>query len=189
MVLKFNFNIESESRCSKLCLAHGIKDFRSLCNHIKNLPYGRTKNRSDYASVLIENKGTCSTKHALLKQVAIENNQDAIQLYLGIYKMKDSNTKGVKEILKNNNLDYIPEAHTYLKIEGKIIDITRNTISSESFENTLLLETEILPNQIAEYKIQLHKAYLTQWLSNNKLNYSFEDIWGIRELCIAVLSS
>ncbi|AUC83641.1 hypothetical protein CW733_03715 [Lacinutrix sp. Bg11-31] len=175
--------------CSKLSKANNLNDFLSLCNHIKKLPYGRTKNRSDYVSVLKENKGTCSTKHAFLKQVAIENNQDKVLLFIGIYKMNNSNTKGVGDVLQQNNLEYIPEAHTYLKINNTTLDITRSTTSGESFKNVLLVETEILPNDIGDFKIEFHKNYIKQWLLNDNLNHKFEDIWHIRELCIAALST
>lgn len=188
MVKQFNFNIEGELPCSKLCKAKGLSNFISLCNYIKNLPYGRTKNRRDFISVLKENKGTCSTKHAFLKQVAIENNQDSVKLYIGIYKMNTANTKGIGNVLKNNNLDYIPEAHTYLKINNEIIDVTTNTRSETSFKNTLVFEEEIQPIAIGDYKVKLHKKYLKQWIIDNKMNLPFKTIWHIRELCIAALS-
>lgn len=188
MVKQFNFKIESELPCSKSSKALELIDSVTLSNYLKNVPYGRTKNRSDFASVLTENKGTCSTKHAFLKQVAIENNIDDIQLFIGIYKMNEINTKGVGNVLKSYNLEYIPEAHSYLKINGEIIDITRTTISGDSFENTLLEETEILPNDIGDFKVEFHKNYLKQWLLKEQINYHFEAIWKIRELCIAALS-
>ncbi|WP_290700345.1 hypothetical protein [Lacinutrix sp.] len=185
----FNFKIESTLPCSTLCIANGLNNFLSLCNHLKNLPYGRTNNRSDYNSVLKENKGTCSTKHAFLKQVAIENNIDSVKLFIGIYKMNNSNTKGIGKVLEKHNLQYIPEAHTYIKINNTIVDITRNTISGESFENTLLKEVEIIPNAIGDFKIQLHQNYLKQWILKEELNYNFESIWSIREQCITAISA
>ena len=72
MVKPFNFNIESTLSFSMLCKANGLNNFLLLCNYLKNVPYGRTADRSKYLSVLTENKGTCSTKHAFLKQVDTE---------------------------------------------------------------------------------------------------------------------
>jgi hypothetical protein len=188
MVGLFNFKIESTLPCSTLCKANDLNNFLSLCNHIKNLPYGRTNNRNDFASVLKENKGTCSTKHAFLKQVAIENNVDTINLFIGIYNMNEANTKGVGAVLNAHNLVYLPEAHTYLKINETIIDITRNTISGESFNKTLQVEIEILPKAVGDYKVEFHKNYIKQWLLQEKLTYTFDAIWSIREQCIAALS-
>lgn len=185
---QFNFKIKSTLPCSTLCKTNGLRDFISLGNHLKKIPYGRTKHRSDYCSVLIENKGTCSTKHAFLKQIAIENNIQNIQLYIGIYKMNDANTKGVGNVLKSYNLEYIPEAHTYLKINKKTVDITRAIISREFFKDSLLTETKILPNDIGDFKIEFHQKHIKQWLLEEKINSNFETVWRIRELCIAALS-
>ncbi|WP_452224575.1 hypothetical protein [Lacinutrix chionoecetis] len=185
---QFNFIIESELPYSKLSKSKGLLDFKSLCNYIKQLPYGRTKNRSAIASVLIEHTGTCSSKHAFLKQVAIENNQNEVQLFIGIYKMNEANTKGVGVVLKTKHLRYIPEAHTYLKINGLIADVTREMTSLKSFKNALLFEEEILPYQVIDYKVNLHKQYLKQWITDTKITENFLQIWTIRELCIASLS-
>lgn len=189
MVKPFNFKIESTLPCSTLCKAKGLNDFVSLCNHIKNVPYGRTTNRSNYRAVLKENKGTCSTKHAFLKEVAIENSIIKMQLCIGIYKMNDTNTKGVGDVLKQYHLEYIPEAHTYIKINGAILDVTRATISGESFEDRLLLEKEIQPQDIGDFKIQTHQNYLKQWLTEENLEYTFKAIWAIREDCILAIST
>ncbi|MEJ6791233.1 MAG: hypothetical protein QNK89_00440 [Lacinutrix sp.] len=102
--------------------------------------------------------------------------------------MNEANTKGVENVLKEYSLKYLPEAHTYLKVNGTILDITRNTISGVSFENTILFETEIQPEEIGTFKIKTHKDYLKQWLLNNNSNYSFNEIWNIRELCILALT-
>jgi hypothetical protein len=138
--------------------------------------------------IIPENKGTCSTKHAFLKQLAVESKEVAVKLYIGIYQMNEVNTKGVGSVLNNYNLDYIPEAHTYLKINGNLLDITRTAENEASFEDSLLLEQEILPHQIADYKVQWHQNYLNQWISDEQLPYSFKEIWKIREDCILAMS-
>lgn len=184
----FNFKIKSSLACSTCCKTNALYDFLSLSYFVKSLPYGRPKNSADFTAVLIENKGTCSTKHAFLKQVAIENKEEDIQLFIGLYKMNNANTKGVGSVLKNYNLDYIPEAHTYLKINGVISDFTSTTISSEPFENTLLQETEIQPNQVGDFKVTYHQNYLKQWIKDKHLNHNFDTLWRIRELCIQELS-
>jgi len=154
-----------------------------------NLPYGRTKDRSDYASIIKEQKGTCSTKHAFLKAVAQEHHQDRVKLYLGIYKMNALNTKGIETVLENyKSIKYIPEAHSYLKIDDAIIDITRTVSSKTTFEDDLLTEMEIVPNQIGHYKEQYHQNYIKTWIVSENINYSFHEIWQIREACIAALS-
>ncbi|MBL4664011.1 MAG: hypothetical protein JKY22_10775, partial [Flavobacteriaceae bacterium] len=46
----------------------GIHDWQMLTKFIQNLPYGRNQNRIDFSLVLSERKGSCSSKHAFLKE-------------------------------------------------------------------------------------------------------------------------
>lgn len=188
MVEKFNFILNANKPFSKECIALGLKSFSQVCDYIKLLPYGRNKNRSNYSSILKEQKGTCSTKHAFLKQIALEGNQEIIELYIGIYKMNESNTKGLGSILNKYKLDYIPEAHSYLKVEDTIIDITRETQSLVSFQTSIIRKETILPEQIGDYKITYHQDFLKGWIISESIPYSFEKIWSIREDCILNLS-
>jgi len=41
-----------------------INNWNEFLSYIRNLPYGRTSNRTDLGTVIKENKGTCSSKHA-----------------------------------------------------------------------------------------------------------------------------
>lgn len=188
METSYNFSLKNIKPLSKSCIALGLTDFVSVCSYVKKLPYGRNTNRANYASILKENKGTCSTKHAFLKEIAIENDAKHIRFCLCIYKMKEVNTKGVGEILVNYNLDYIPEAHTYLKFQNKILDFTRIEESQNSLKEVILFEEEILPKQIENYKLDFHKNYIKNWIIAKNIPYSFTKIWRIREACISELS-
>lgn len=183
-----NFPLPQNGSLSQLMIDKEIFDFKSTIAYIHQLPYGRTSDRSNYRLIIPEEKGTCSTKHAFLKELAIESQQKAVQLFIGIYEMNEVNTKGVGNVLKNYQLDYLPEAHTYLKIDGNVVDVTRATTNKTPFLDSLLAEQEILPNQIATYKVNWHQDFLKQWIVEEQLSYSFEEIWKIREECILVLS-
>ena len=66
-------------------VAFGIRDFRAAGRFLHHLPYGRNTDRANFRLVLSEGLGTCSTKHALLAELAREQ-QLPIVLTLGIYK-------------------------------------------------------------------------------------------------------
>ncbi len=184
----FNFHLTNSGPLSQACMRLGLISFKTVCNHIKQLPYGRNSNRSDFTLILKESKGTCSTKHAFLKQIAIENEQEQVKLCLGIYKMNEKNTKGIDHVLKMNKLSYIPEAHTYLKVGNKIVDVTRTIDSETSFVSSLLVEEQISPKQIGSYKVDFHKMYLRQWIAIKAIPHTFDSIWDIRESCIKALN-
>ena len=187
MEQSFNFSLNTLKPLSKSCIALGLIDFVLVCKYVKQLPYGRNTDRSNFISILDEKRGTCSTKHAFLKQIAIENEVEQIQFCLCIYKMKETNTKGIGKVLSKYNLNYIPEAHTYLKFNNKILDFTRNETSQTSFENSILFEEKILPKQIGNYKLDFHKNYIKDWIATKEIPYSLQEIWSIREACIAEL--
>ena len=98
-------------------------NWQETLNFVKQIPYGRNANRKDFSLVISENKGTCSSKHAYLKDFANKNNIPNVQLISGIYKMTETITN-IGKILTDNNIDYIPEAHCYLRIDGKTVDVT-----------------------------------------------------------------
>ncbi|MBF2709280.1 hypothetical protein [Flavobacterium soyangense] len=154
---------------------------------IKNLPYGRNSNRTDFSLVVAEKKGTCSSKHAYLKDFADKNSILNVKLVIGIYKMNESNTK-IGTILSENKMEYIPEAHCYLKIDGVRFDCTSSNSDFDKIKNDLLEEIEIEPYQVGDFKIEYHQNFIKNWLSENNSGISFEQIWKIREQCIENLS-
>lgn len=162
--------------------------FEELIDIVKKIPYGRNSNRHDFSLVLTENKGTCSSKHAFLKNYADENLIPEVKLIIGIYKMDEKNTPKIHPLLSKNDLAYIPEAHCYLKIKEDVIDVTTYNSFYEEIKNDLLEEIEITPNQVAEFKIQFHQNFITNWLKNFPQNKTFDEIWNIREQCIEKLS-
>jgi hypothetical protein len=189
IAIKSDFNIKSNLPLSKIFLGRQITTFAGACEFIKNLPYGRNENKYDLTTVFTDNRGTCSTKHALLRQLAIENNADNIRLKLGVFKMSKSNTPEVGNTLDKYGLQFIPEAHNYLKVDGEIVDCTKQNSSKEDFLFDLLSEIEIEPHQITDFKISYHQTILRDWLLNNAhIKFNFTELWAIREKCIADLS-
>ena len=79
-------------------LALGLRDYRAAARHVNRIPYGGNRSRTDVLAALREGCGTCITKHALLKQLAIEQGLE-VALIIGIYEMTESNTPGVGRML------------------------------------------------------------------------------------------
>ena len=134
--------------------------------------------------------GTCSTKHALLAALAHEQALPVV-LMLGIYAMHERNTPGVGAVLARSGLTSLPEAHCYLMYAGLRIDVTRAGADPAEPISQFLREEAILPAQIGAYKMTLHRQWLLDWVSHNRKvlgGLSFEDVWRIREACIAALA-
>ena len=143
-----------------------------------------TGRRSDWRLVLKERRGTCSTKHALLTELARENDR-LVLLVLGIYEMDEINTPGVGSVLQRYGLRCVPEAHCHLVYEGTRLDLTRDVRGERPIED-FLYEEEIAPQQIGGYKVDKHRAFVRQWAAERGLG--FEQIWRVREVCIVALT-
>ncbi|MDT0558791.1 hypothetical protein RM697_09035 [Ichthyenterobacterium sp. W332] len=184
-----NLKLHSSKPISTAFRALGKYTFTDACNYLQHLYYQRISDRNNYNLVLSEHCGTCSSKHALLKALAIENKFSSFNLCIGIYKMNSLNTKGIGTVLNDYNLQYIPEAHTYLKDGDSILDITGLGESNQRFSKSLLYEESISPEDVGDYKVNLHKTFIKEWIHSNAIPYTFDVIWNLREQCIANLSA
>jgi len=52
----------------------------------------------------------------------------------------------------------------------------------------LLFEEQILPLQIQSYKVKKHKQFIKTWQKKEQRDYSFDELWSIREACIHALN-
>jgi len=130
----------------------GVHDYRGAARYIARLPYGRNTNRENPLVVFEENRGTCSTKHALLRRLAAEQALD-ITLMIGVYEMNERNTPGVGRVLEAHRLTCLPEAHCYLRAHRKRVDSTREIAVAPAGQiSNFLHEEEIEPEQIGAYK-------------------------------------
>lgn len=77
------FELRSGRELSDLCLQRGLSTFQALAEWVKALSYARPS-QPGLAAVLLEARGTCSTKHALLAAIAAEHGIQGMQLCLGI---------------------------------------------------------------------------------------------------------
>jgi hypothetical protein len=185
-----NFKITSKQIISKYFTDQNIFDFYQASKFVRNLPYKRNINKNFKACVFEDSGGTCSTKHALLKELAIENNQEELKLMLGIFNMNSQNTAKISKILEKYNLTEIPEAHNYLKVGENYLDFTRKNSKPEDFLQNLVQEIQILPNQILEFKADYHKKYLKHYLEQHaEISLTLTEFWQIREECIVELQT
>ncbi|HPF10517.1 MAG TPA: hypothetical protein PKW08_10910 [Flavobacteriaceae bacterium] len=180
--------ITASGSLSKYLLGTGINHWEALVAYIKCLPYGRNASREDVFLVLKEGRGTCSSKHGCLKAVAEENGWTYITLHLVLFKMNGINTPKVASILEHHQLSYLPEAHTILRVDGQALDATSSQSDFSNLEQDVIWEEAISVAQLGAYKLQRHRAYLKEWLVNEKLPHTLDALWAIREECIAALS-
>ncbi|MFC5045049.1 hypothetical protein ACFSTE_16070 [Aquimarina hainanensis] len=183
-----DYTLISDDLLTKTITSQGVLSWNALLHYVSALPYGRNKNRKNPDLVLLEKKGTCSSKHAFLKKMADLNNIPDVTLLLGMYKMNQTNTPGIGTVLTDHSLNFIPEAHCYLKIGTARFDGTTIKSDITKIEKDILIEKEIRPEQVATYKVAYHKTFLKDWIEENNMELDFETIWMLREKCIKNLT-
>ncbi|MCW3123263.1 MAG: hypothetical protein JWQ38_2755 [Flavipsychrobacter sp.] len=180
-----DFDIVSDGSVSQAFKELGITKFHDACKYVKIMPFKRNEDKTDRFCVLKDGYGTCGTKHAVLKVLAMENGAEQVHLKMGIFKMSKTYTHKIAHTLVSNNLEYIPEAHMYLVVDGEIVDCTNVRSSKEDFINELMEEIDIQPDQLINFKVNYHKQFLQKWLDDNKnIKYSLSELFAIREQCI-----
>jgi len=183
-----DYILSSKDELTELAKSNGINSWNALTEFVKNLPYGRNTNRTEFGLVLTEKKGTCSSKHAVLKSIADLNNVPHIKLVIGIYRMNQLNTPKIGTELTDNLIDFIPEAHCYLKINGNRTDLTTKNSEFQRIQNDIIEEKEIEPLQVTNYKVEYHKEFIKNWLKETNSEFEFNQIWRVREKCIQNLT-
>lgn len=181
-----NIKIDARGEMTDSFLRMGILCLWDAINVVKNLPYGRTTDRSNYRQVLEEKKGACSTKHALIASLAHELSIP-LTLVLGVFFLDESQVPAIGPLLNFYQLKVIPEAHCYLKYEDHSLDITFPHSLKFTFSFNLEKEMEIHPLEIGEFKIAQHQLFIKEWLENDP-DLNFDTIWQAREEWIKKLT-
>lgn len=184
-----DFELTSNESYSARFRASGITFFKEACDFVARLPYGRNASREDFGLVLSEGKGTCSSKHALLAELALENGRLEVELIAGIFLMSGETNPKLADFFTGKNYPNIPECHCYLRVKGERFDFTDTSDTMERIAPKLVREQRIDPSQVSDWKIVIHKDYLQRWLNRNPaFGMTLEEIWADREEAIGLLS-
>ena len=108
---------------SKKFLDLGIKTFKDACNYVHNVDYGYNTNYEDKMIFFKENKGSCTSKHAVIAGLAQELNIPLYK-YVCVYKFTEEITTGVNEILNKYHIPYVPMVHCFLVYDKYKFDLS-----------------------------------------------------------------
>lgn len=177
-----NLKIYGNGKISNWFLEHNIDNFWNAFEYVKHLKYGRISNKQVPFLVLTEKKGTCSSKHNVLKMLADENDFDKIILMLCIFKMNKDNTPEISNIIEKYGIDFIPEAHNFLMFNNKVYDATKNFSSGKVPTDDIIISKPVQLAYNIKHKEDFHKEYI---LDNSEMwKYHPKKMWSIREEAI-----
>lgn len=145
---------------TRVFLDLGIHRFQDACKYVHALPYGYNSDRDDLMILFRENRGTCTTKHAVIATLAGELNLP-VSKKVGIYAMTEDLVSGTDAILEKFRLPYIPMIHCFLSSGDHRVDLTEgnNNGKRRSIEEFLFTKT-VIPNISAKDEYLLYRKAL-----------------------------
>ncbi|MEJ5357880.1 MAG: hypothetical protein WHT06_04335 [Desulfobacterales bacterium] len=129
-------------------LRREIRRFHDACRWVHELPYGYNSDRDERMILFRENKGTCTTKHAVIGTLAAEQGLD-VRKNVGIYAMTEEIVTGTKRLLDRFGLPYIPMVHCFLVHERFRVDLTEGNRNGKNRPIEGFLHVEEVPAAIS----------------------------------------
>jgi hypothetical protein len=149
-------------------LSLGIHSFSDACRYVHVLPYGYNTDRDDLMILFKENKGTCTTKHAVIATLAEEQSLPIVK-NIGIYRMSEEIVTGTNEILAKFHLPYVPMIHCFLVYGEFRVDLSEgnNNGKNRPIEDFLYTQ-QVDPNISAKDEYFLYRRALEEQILKRK---------------------
>ncbi|MGD9346849.1 MAG: hypothetical protein PVH84_13355 [Candidatus Aminicenantes bacterium] len=149
-------------------LSLGIRSFIDACRYVHELPYGYNSDRDDLMILFKENRGTCTSKHAVIATLAKELELPIVK-NVGIYAMTEEIVTGTDEILAKYNIPYVPMIHCFL-VEGEHrVDLSEgnNNGKNRPIEDFLYTQ-QVQPNISSKDEYLLYRRALKEHILTRK---------------------
>ena len=153
-------------KITKKFLELNINSFKEACLYVHNMPYGYNSDKDDEMILFKENKGSCTTKHGVIAQLAEELD---IPLYkkVGIYKLNEEITEGAEKILEKYSVPFIPMVHCYLVYENSYFDLTEgNNNGKKTSIEEFIHEEKVIPFISRKDEYMLFRKVLEEKIIN-----------------------
>lgn len=183
-----NLRLDPDAPVGRAFRQHGVRSLHKALDFVWELPYRRNANPADPLAPLTEGCGTSATKHALLLLLSREI-RFVVSLHMAFYYMNAENTPQVAAVLSASGLVSIPESRCFLRRVERRIDVTHPNANVNITPQELFGEEIIRPEQALDYKHSVHRSVVERWArTDDAAGLTADEIWEVRERCIAVLS-
>jgi hypothetical protein len=145
-------------------LSLGFSRFIEACRFVHSLPYEYNTDRDDLMILFKENKGTCTTKHAVIATLAEEMNLPIVK-NVGVYAMKEEIVTGTNQILEKYDLPYVPMAHCFLVYGEYRVDLSEGNKNGKNLPiDDFLFTQQVEPNISAKDEYRLYRKALKDYI-------------------------
>ncbi len=167
-------------------LGRGVRTLGAAAEHLRALPYGRGTSRA-FSAPLLDGRGTCSTKHAAFKELALEQGFDDVALVLVMTALAPPVGPAVAAAAAAHGVPVIIDAHCRVDVAGEPVDLTFPDDEPPLRPGEELSQVHIAPDDVIEEKPRRHRAFVSEYAAAHGL--SAEALWAAREAFIAALAS
>ncbi len=177
-----DFPLVRPAKLSQLFANYNITCFSGAVAYLRKLPYRRTSESRDLASVITESGGSFTARNALLVQLSREQGRKDLSLSLCTHEF-DRSCPGVCDILNEKKLESLPDAQGCVQYQGQMFTMADHSLC---LETEVLTEIEIAPAQIGTFKRRYHQNYLNNWIQLERFSqvWSVGELWEIRSQCL-----
>jgi hypothetical protein len=183
-----SLRLDTDAPVGRALRDHNVRNLHEALDFVWQLPYHRNVDPSDPLAPLKEGCGTSGTKHALLLRMSREI-RFVVNLRLAFFYMNEVNTPEVAGVLKDAGLASIPESRCFLRRVDRRIDVTHPNPAGMLTPPELFGEETIRPEQVLDYKHELHRGIMERWSHTDEAaGLTPDELWAVRESCIRVLS-
>lgn len=157
-----NRAIANAGPISRVFLGLGAESFHEACRYVHELPYGYNSDRDDPMILFKEQKGSCTTKHAVIATLAEESGV-AVEKHIGVYAMIEEIVTGTRHILEKYSLPYLPMVHCFLDFKGRRVDLTEGNRNGKNRPVEKFLFTKrVSPNIPAKAEYLIYRSVLKE---------------------------
>jgi hypothetical protein len=170
-------------------LARGVQSFHAACTYVQGLPYGYNSDRDDPMVLFEEEKGTCTTKHAVIAALASELGLPVAK-HIGIYAMTEALVTGTQALLDTFSLPYVPMIHCFLACGSDRVDLTAGNRNGKNRTIDAFLHTEAVAPHISakEEYLRYRRAMENLLATRDELRaVKLKTVLKAREMGIALL--
>jgi len=184
-----NIDLKQGKTVSDIFLSINIKSIKSAAYYLKRLNYGYNSEIDNPLILFKENRGNCTTKHAVFALLAGEYGLPVYKT-VGIYKLTEKIVTGINHILTKYNIPYLPFTHCFLTYKKLKIDLTEGNCSGKKRRiEDYIFSKKVKPliTAIEEYSIYL-KAAANLLIKDGQFNHvKIGDILNAKEEASKIL--
>lgn len=163
-----DFTIAPAGMISEQFLNMHIPTFTAACKYVHQLPYGYNIDRDAPMGLFKENKGTCTTKHAVIATLALEQDYP-IHKNIGIYAMTEVLVSGTDTILDKFALPYLPMVHCFLVYKTFRVDLTEGNLNGKNSSiEAFIYTTKVAPDISGKDEYLLYRKALQEHVLTRK---------------------